>query len=135
MQHEIYRKNVNSGKNLLKLYLNDVGLLTGILYRNNTMPIMSDERSTNLGSVYETVVAQELRAHGFNLFYYDNKKNGEVDYLIDDFDNMSVAPMRSSREKTTTSTVPSTISCRSKNTTSAKPTFSPIPAKPPQPTV
>ena len=54
---------------------------------------MSDERSTNLGSVYETVVAQELRAHGFNLFYYDNKKNGEVDYLIDDYDNMSVAPI------------------------------------------
>ena len=83
----------NSGKNLLKLYLNDVGILTGMLYRNNIMPIMSDERSTNLGSVYETVVAQELRAHGFNLFYYDNKKNGEVDYLIDDFDNMSVAPI------------------------------------------
>lgn len=83
----------NSGKNLLKLYLNDVGILTGILYRNNIMPIMSDERSTNLGSVYETVVAQELRAHGFNLFYYDNKKNGEVDYLIDDYDNMSVAPI------------------------------------------
>lgn len=83
----------NSGKNLLKLYLNDVGLLTGMLYRNNIMPIMSDERSTDLGSVYETVVAQELRAHGFNLFYYDNKKNGEVDYLIDDYDNMSVAPI------------------------------------------
>ena len=83
----------NSGKNLLKLYLNDVGILTGILYRNNIMPIISDERSTNLGSVYETVVAQELRAHGFNLFYYDNKKNGEVDYLIDDYDNLSVAPI------------------------------------------
>ena len=83
----------NSGKNLLKLYLNDVGILTGILYRNNIMPIMSDQRSTNLGSVYETVVAQELRAHGFNLFYYDNKKNGEVDYLIDDYDNLSVAPI------------------------------------------
>lgn len=83
----------NSGKNLLKLYLNDVGILTGMLYRNNIIPIMSDERSTNLGSVYETVVAQELRAHGFNLFYYDNKKNGEVDYLIDDYDNLSVAPI------------------------------------------
>lgn len=83
----------SSGKNLLKLYLNDVGLLTGALYRNNIMPIINNERSVNLGSVYETVVAQELYAHGFNLFYYDNKKNGEVDYLIDDFDNMSVIPI------------------------------------------
>ena len=83
----------NSGKNLLKLYMNDVGLLTGALYRNNIQPIMNDERSVNLGSVYETVAAQELHAHGFNLFYYDNKKNGEVDYLIDDFDNLSVIPI------------------------------------------
>ncbi len=80
----------NSGKNLLKLYMNDVGLLTSTLYRNNILPVMNDIRSINLGSVYETVVAQELHAHGFNLYYYDKKKNGEVDYLIDDTDNMSV---------------------------------------------
>jgi hypothetical protein len=46
-----------------------------------------------LGAVYETVVAQELKAHGFNLYYYDNKRNGEVDYLIDDVDNLSVTPL------------------------------------------
>ena len=49
--------------------------------------------SINLGSVYETVVAQELLAHGFNLFYYDNKKNGEVDYVIDDITKLSVMPI------------------------------------------
>ena len=79
----------NSGKNLLKLYLNDVGILSGIYYRNNIKAIMSDIKSINLGSVYETVVAQELKAHGYDLYYYDNKKNGEVDYLIDDADNLS----------------------------------------------
>lgn len=64
----------NSGKNLLKLYLNDVGILSGIFYRNNITAVMSDMRSINLGSVYETVVAQELKAHGYELYYYDNKK-------------------------------------------------------------
>lgn len=77
---------IESGvKNLLKLYLNDVGMLTGILYRNNIKPVMDSECSVNLGSVYESVVAMELAAHGHKLFYYDNKKNGEVDFLIDDY--------------------------------------------------
>ena len=80
-------------KNLLKLYLNDVGLLTGLLYRNNIRPVLDDMRSINLGSVYESVVAQELRAHGHKLFYYDNRKQGEVDYLVDDHSSMAPHPI------------------------------------------
>lgn len=83
----------NSGKNLLKLYLNDVGILSSIYYRNNIKAIMDDIKSINLGSIYETVVAQELKAHGYGLYYYDNKKNGEVDFLIDDADNLSNIPI------------------------------------------
>ncbi|MEJ8738457.1 AAA family ATPase [Erysipelotrichaceae bacterium HCN-30851] len=81
------------GKNLLKLYLNDVGILTSILYKNNIRAILDDEKSINLGSVYETVVASELIAHGHNLFYYDNRNKGEVDYLIDDYETLSVLPI------------------------------------------
>lgn len=81
---------IESGvKNLLKLYMNDVGMLTGILYHNNVKPVLDSECSVNLGSVYETVVAMELKAHGHQLFYYDNKKNGEVDFLVDDFYQLS----------------------------------------------
>lgn len=83
----------HGSKNLLKLYLNDVGILSGIYYRNNITAIMNDNRSINLGTLYETVVAQELKAHGYNLYYYDNKKNGEVDFLIDDPDNLSNIPL------------------------------------------
>lgn len=83
----------NCGKNLLKLYLNDVGILTNTLYGSNILPILRDTASVNLGAVYENVVAQELRAHGHELFYYDNKKLGEVDYLIDDQENLSVVPV------------------------------------------
>ena len=81
------------GKNLLKLYLNDVGILTGILYGSNIRAVLEDERSINLGSVYETVVASELIAHGHKLFYYDNRSKGEVDYLIDDYDSLSTVPI------------------------------------------
>lgn len=81
------------GKNLLKLYLNDVGILSGILYGNNIRAVLDDVRSINLGSVYETVVASELIAHGYKLFYYDNRSKGEVDYLIDDFSSLSAVPI------------------------------------------
>ena len=83
----------SSGKNLLKLYLNDVGILSGILYGKNIQAILSDEESINLGSVYECVVASELIAHGHKLFYYDNRTKGEVDFLIDDYDSLSAVPI------------------------------------------
>ena len=83
----------SSSKNLLKLYLNDVGLLTYLLYGLNINAVLQDERSINLGTVYESVVAQELRAHGFKLYYYDNKKKGEVDYLVNDYSTTQVLPL------------------------------------------
>lgn len=83
----------SSGKNLLKLYLNDVGILTNILYKHNIRAVLDTEKSINLGTVYEAVVASELKAHGHKLYYYDNKNKGEVDYLIDDYDSLSVVPI------------------------------------------
>lgn len=83
----------SESKNLIKLYLNDVGLLTNLLYDTNINAVLRDERSVNLGSVYESVVAQELHAHGYPLHYYDNKQRGEVDYLIDDYNNLTVLPI------------------------------------------
>ena len=80
-------------KRLVKLYLNDVGLLTNLLYGLNVNAVLQDHRSINLGTVYESVVAQELHAHGFNLHYYDNKQKGEVDFLIGDYKHLQVLPI------------------------------------------
>lgn len=80
-------------KRLIKLYLNDVGLLTYLLYGLNVNAVLQDIKSINLGTVYESVVAQELHAHGFPLHYYDNKKKGEVDFLIDDDNRLQVLPL------------------------------------------
>ena len=85
--------NESVHKNLLKLYLNDVGMLTAQLYRNNLRPVLEDERSVNLGSVYESTVAQQLKANGHKLFYYDNRNKGEVNFLIDDYSSTSVLPI------------------------------------------
>ena len=83
----------SQSKNLIKLYINDVGLLTMLLYDTNINAILLDQKSINLGSVYESVVAQELNAHGFTLHYYDNKQKGEVDFLIDDYQNLTILPI------------------------------------------
>ena len=82
-----------SSKNLLKLHLNDVGILTNILYKNNIRAILDNENSIKLGTVYENVVAQELIAHNHNLFYYDNKTKSEIDFLVDGYDNLCVCPI------------------------------------------
>lgn len=85
--------NESLQKNLLKLYLNDVGLLTMMLFKNNVSGILEDLASINLGSVYESVVAQELAAHNHQLYYYDNRHNGEVDFLVNDYTNLSILPI------------------------------------------
>lgn len=82
----------SSSKNLIKLYMNDVGIFTNVLYQTNINAVLED-KGVNLGAVYETIVAQELICHNHKLYYYDRKKIGEVDYLIDDYNNLSVVPI------------------------------------------
>ena len=40
-------------------------------------------KDPNLGGVYENVVAQQLTAQGHQLFYYQTRKRGEVDFVVD----------------------------------------------------
>lgn len=89
----VYPLCQTQNKNLLKLYMNDVGLLSNLLFKYNTKPILETVRSINLGALYETVVATQLKALGHNLYYYDNRNNGEVDFLIDDYENLAVLPI------------------------------------------
>ena len=107
----------NSGKNLLKLYLNDAGILTSTLYQNNIRPILDNMASVNLGTVYEAVVAQELKAHGKSLFYYDNKTKGEVDFLINDYEDLSIVPIevKSGKDYTIHSAIDTFISNKDYN--------------------
>lgn len=45
-----------SDKKLLKLYLNDPGILSSVLYGNNIQAILNNHLSVNLGSLYESRV-------------------------------------------------------------------------------
>ena len=83
----------SSSKNLIKLYFNDVGLLSYILFKSNIRAILDYDSGINLGSLYETVCAMELKAHGHDLYYFDSKKVGEVDFIINDYDDLTVLPI------------------------------------------
>lgn len=85
--------NESITKNLIKLYYNDVGILTNILYKNNIDAVLNNNIGVNLGSVYETACACELVAHNHTLYYFDSKKVGEVDFIINDYNNLSVLPL------------------------------------------
>lgn len=74
---------LNEKSNLFKLFLSDVGLLTTLYGKACKLKIISKEEDLNKGAVYENVVAQELHAHGYPLYYYNSKKKGELDFVIE----------------------------------------------------
>ena len=75
---------LNEKSSLFKLFLSDVGMLTTLYGRATKIQLLSDDQDINYGSLYENVVAQELKAHGFKqLYYYNSKKFGELDFVIE----------------------------------------------------
>ncbi|MCM1108640.1 MAG: AAA family ATPase [Clostridium sp.] len=70
-------------RNLFKLFQNDVGLLAAQYAEGIQMRILQGDKDINFGSVYENAVAQELAAHDISLYYYNNKKKGEVDFITE----------------------------------------------------
>lgn len=74
---------LSKSTNLFKLFMSDVGLLAAMYADNLQMKLLMNEININFGSIYENVVAQELKCHGFDLYYYNNNRLGELDFLIE----------------------------------------------------
>ena len=74
---------LNEKSNLFKLFLSDVGMLTTLYGRATKMQLLTNNLNVNYGAIYENVVAQELKAHGFKLYYFNSKKTGELDFVIE----------------------------------------------------
>lgn len=69
-------------RNLFKLFSNDVGLLAAQYADGIQLKILTGDSSVNIGAVYENMIAQELVAHTISPYYYNNKRRGEVDFII-----------------------------------------------------
>ena len=74
---------LNELRNLFKLFQNDVGLLASQYVNGIQLQILQGNVCINNGAIYENAVAQELHAHGWKLYYFNSKKQGEVDFLLE----------------------------------------------------
>lgn len=70
-------------RNLFKLFQSDIGLLASQYAEGIQMQIIKGDKNINFGAIYENAVAQELVAHGIIPYYYNNKKRGELDFVIE----------------------------------------------------
>lgn len=94
-----------------KMYTSDTGLFVTLAFKDSDVTenviyekLLSDKLSTNLGYVYENLIAQMLRATGKNLFYHtipyaEGKKYYEVDFIITDKHKISPIEVKSSGYK------------------------------------
>ena len=73
---------LNEKHSLFKLFMNDVGLLCAACMENVQFDLLGGNLNVNLGSILENVVAQQLKANGYDLYYFDAKKYGEVDFVV-----------------------------------------------------
>lgn len=69
--------------NLFKLFLSDVGMLTTLYGPTTALKLSSRGKDINCGAIFENFVAQELNSKGFKTYYFNSKKHGEVDFLIE----------------------------------------------------
>jgi predicted AAA+ superfamily ATPase len=95
-----------------KLYVGDTGLFITLAFKDKEftdneiyLKLLNDKLNTNLGYVYENVVAQMLRAAGKQLYYHtiptaDGKKYYEIDFVIADGHKVSPIEVKSSGYKT-----------------------------------
>lgn len=95
-----------------KMYASDTGLFVTLAFKDSDITeniiynkLLNDKLSTNLGYVYENVIAQMLRATGKKLFYHTipyakGKKYYEVDFVIPDKHKISPIEVKSSGYRT-----------------------------------
>ena len=85
-------------RNLFKLFLSDVGLLASQYAANIAIEILTGDAKINYGAIYENFAAQELRAHGYNLYYFNNKKQGELDFVVENKDSILPIEIKSGKD-------------------------------------
>nr|WP_296158483.1 ATP-binding protein [uncultured Blautia sp.] len=91
---------LSKSTNLFKLFLSDVGLLAAMYANGLQIKILNKEKDINFGAVYENAVAQELKMQGFDLYYFNSKKQGELDFVIEYKGNVLPVEVKSGKSYT-----------------------------------
>ena len=88
---------LNKQRNLFKLFQNDVGLLACQYSNGIQLDILNGESQLNFGAIYENYVAQELKANEYSLYYYNSKKYGELDLLVEENGQLMAIEVKSGK--------------------------------------
>ncbi len=100
----------NKKSSLVKLYLSDVGLLTSTFGNALRAKLLVSDQKVNLGGIYENAVAQELNTHGFQPYFYNSHKNGELDFLIEEAASVIPIEVKSGKDYYVHSALSKTVS-------------------------
>lgn len=73
---------LNEKHSLFKLFMSDVGLLCASCMENIQFGILQGNLEINMGSILENTMAQQLKSNGLQLHYFDAKKYGELDFVL-----------------------------------------------------
>ena len=88
---------LNEKSSLMKVFLSDISMLTTLYGKNCKLMILNNDKDINAGSIYENVVAQELTNKGIDLYYYNSKKYGEIDFLFEDENGVVLIEVKSGK--------------------------------------
>ena len=102
-------------RNLFKLFQSDVGLLASQYADGIQMRIINGDKDINFGSIYENAAAQELVAHGINPYYYNNKKRGELDFIIEFGGKVLPIEVKSGKDYETHRALSNLMNCKEYN--------------------
>ena len=91
---------LNRQSNLFKLFLCDVGLLAATYANGIQLALLNGETNINYGAVFENAAAQELTAHGFALYYFNSKKQGELDFVVEHAGHVLPLEIKSGKDYT-----------------------------------
>jgi len=89
---------LSKASNLFKLFQNDVGLLACQYSDGIQLRILQGDVNINFGAIYENLTAQELHAHGWGLYYFQSKKQGELDFLLERDDEIIPLEIKSGKD-------------------------------------
>jgi len=74
---------INKQHNLFKFFFADTGLLCAMCSNDVQYHIINKQYNINEGSIMENMFAEQLKSNGFNLYYYDKIKVGEIDFVVE----------------------------------------------------
>lgn len=89
---------INEQSRLFKLYMSDVGLLCAMSLENIQFEILQGNLSINMGGILENAFAELLKANGFSLRYLNKKNIGELDFVVQQNDEVMPIEIKSGKD-------------------------------------